>query len=131
MESGYQRVTLVFLGNNTKKTIMGYGMKYTKGGFPFKSTPAKQTKTPNPTTKAVGVDHSKTLSTHLDSRGPIKGDYQMENKGDFNISNLHKDTKISLDKKKMNKGKKKHPLGIEDPAELKKLYEKTENKPRQ
>jgi hypothetical protein len=58
------------------------------------------TKTPNPTTKAVEVDHSKTLSTHLDSRGPIKGDYQMENKGDFNISNLHKDTKISLDKKK-------------------------------
>ena len=56
---------------------MGYGMKYTKGGFPFKSTPAKQkvdpdapgtpgtpgfeppvtsmdylTKTPNPTVKA-------------------------------------------------------------------------------
>jgi len=57
-------------------------------------------KLPNPKTKAVPVDHSKTLSTHLDDRGPIKGDYQMENKGDFNISNLHKDTKISLDKKK-------------------------------
>ena len=56
----------------------------------------------NKTTKAVPVDHSKTLSTHLDSRGSIKGDYEMENKGDFNISNLHKDTKISLDKKKKN-----------------------------
>ena len=104
---------------------MGYGMKYTKGGFPFKTSPTKKkvdpdapgtpgtpgfeppvismdylTKTPNPTTKAVEVDHSKTLSTHLDSRGPLDGDYQMENKGDFNISNLHKDTEISLDKKK-------------------------------
>jgi len=83
-------------------------MKYTKGGFPFKSSPAKVdlTKTPNPTTKAEKVDHSKTLSTHLDSRGPIKGDYQMENKGDFNISNLHKDTKISLDKKKASNKKR-------------------------
>ena len=68
------------------------------------------TKTPNPTAKAEKVDHSKTLSTHLDSRGPIKGDYQMENKGDFNISNLHKDTKISLDKKKMNKGISKEKM---------------------
>jgi hypothetical protein len=58
------------------------------------------TKTPNPKTKAVEVDHSKTLSTHLDSRGPIQGDYEMENKGDFNISNLHKDTEMSLSKKK-------------------------------
>jgi hypothetical protein len=30
------------LGKTLKKTIMGYGMKYTKGGFPFKSSPAKQ-----------------------------------------------------------------------------------------
>ena len=88
---------------------MGYGMKYTKGGFPFKASPTKQKenttphfleKKPNPTVKAQKVDHSKTLSTHLDSRGPIKGDYEMENKGDFNISNLHKDTEISLNKKK-------------------------------
>jgi len=80
-------------------------MKYTNGGFPFKASPAKQKENttphfleqkPNPTVKAKKVDHSKTLSTHLDSRGPIKGDYQMENKGDFNISNLHKDTKMSL-----------------------------------
>ena len=64
------------------------------------------TKTPNATTKAVKVDHSKTLSTHLDSRGSIKGDHEMENKGDFNISNLHKDTKISLDKKKKTNKKR-------------------------
>ena len=91
---------------------MGYGMKYTKGGFPFKASPAKQKenttphfleKKTNPTTKAVEVDHSKTLSTHLDNRGPIKGDYQMENKGDFNISNLHKDAKISLKDKNYKK----------------------------
>tara|TARA_R100000234_G_scaffold33065_1_gene19455 strand:- start:158 stop:574 length:417 start_codon:yes stop_codon:yes gene_type:complete len=28
---------MLFLGNNIKKIIMGYGMKYTKGGFPFKT----------------------------------------------------------------------------------------------
>jgi len=72
---------------------------------------------PNPTTKAV---HRK-----VDTANEMT-DADMENKGDFNISNLHKDTKISLDKKK----KKKHPLGIEDPAELEKLYKKTET-PRQ
>jgi len=72
------------------------------------------TKTPNPTTKAV---HRK-----VDTANEMT-DADMENKGDFNISNLHKDTKISLDKKK----KKKHPLGIEDPAELEKLYKTTEN----
>ena len=84
---------------------MGYGMKYTKGGFPFKSSPAKidLTKKTNPTTKAVPVDHSKTLSTHLDNRGPIKGDHEMENKGDFNISNLHKDTKSNLKNKNYSK----------------------------
>jgi len=75
-------------------------MKYKVGkkgeGFPFKTD---LTKKPNPTTKAVEVDHSKTLSSHLDSRGPIKGDYKMENKGDFNVSNLHKDTKSNLKEK--------------------------------
>ena len=82
------------------------------------------TKTPNPTTKAVDVDYNKTLEAHLDDRTPnAPTDIQMENKGDFNISNLHKDTKMSLNKKK----KKKHPLGIEDPAELEELYKKTEN----
>jgi len=87
---------------------MAYGMKYTKGGFPFKASPAKidLTRKQNPTTKAVPVDHSKTLSTHLDNRGPIKGDHQMENKGDFNISNLHKDTKMSLEKKKASNKKR-------------------------
>lgn len=86
---------------------MGYGMKYTKGGFPFKvDEPHFLEKKVNPTTKAVEVDHSKTLSTHLDNRGPIKGDHEMENKGDFNISNLHKDTKISLDKKKASNKKR-------------------------
>ena len=49
------------------------------------------TKTPNPTTKAV---HRK-----FDTDNEMT-DADMENKGDFNISNLHKDTKISLDKKK-------------------------------
>ena len=71
---------------------MGYGMKYKVGkkgeGFPFKTD---LTKKPNPTTKAV---HRK-----FDTDDEMT-DADMENKGDFNISNLHKDTKISLDKKK-------------------------------
>ena len=45
-DSGYQKVVLSFLGNNTKKTIMAYGMKYTKGGFPFKASPATYEKNP-------------------------------------------------------------------------------------
>jgi hypothetical protein len=93
---------------------MGYNMKGFSG---FGNSPAKQkvdlTKKPNPTTKAVHRDPEEESPTEI----------EMQNKGDFNISNLHKDTKISLDKKK----KKKHPLGIEDPAELEKLYKKTEN----
>jgi len=50
------------------------------------------TKTPNPTTKAI----RSTSKDHLEDWS----DDEFENKGDFNISNLHKDTKISLDKKK-------------------------------
>ena len=61
----------------------------------FGNSPAKQkvdlTRTPNPTTKAV---HRK-----VDTANEMT-DTDMENKGDFNISNLHKDTKISLNKKK-------------------------------
>ena len=100
---------------------MAYGMKYTKGGFPFKASPAKQddflksqneeavkstdylTKTPVGPVATKKTDDSGTLDYHLEKRGdalgaPTAG--QMENKGDFNISNLHTDTKISLDKKK-------------------------------
>lgn len=64
------------------------------------------TTTPNPTTKAV---HRK-----FDTDDEMT-DADMENKSDFNISNLHKDTKISLDKKKKalntasNKSKKIEP----------------------
>jgi len=59
------------------------------------------TKTPNPTTKAVNYDPKKGLAEHLDARTPnTPTDVQMENKGDFNIPNLHKDTKMSLSKKK-------------------------------
>ena len=49
------------------------------------------TRTPNPTTKAINRDMSKDDDWSED---------EFQNKGDFNISNLHKDTKISLDKKK-------------------------------
>tara|TARA_R110000824_G_scaffold141645_1_gene308390 strand:- start:351 stop:614 length:264 start_codon:yes stop_codon:yes gene_type:complete len=55
------------------------------------------TKTPNPTTKAV---HRK-----FDTDDEMT-DADMENKGDFNVSNLHKDTKISLDKKKASNKKR-------------------------
>ena len=145
---------------------MAYNMKRGNSAVPFKelgSSPAKQktkidpdapgtpgkpgyeppvpsmdylTKTPNPTTKAVH-DFS-----GADQKSRDKAD--IGQKQDFSISNLHKDTKMSLNKKpsyqranpgkakalkKMTgvKNKKKHPLGIEDPAELKKLYKTTEN----
>ena len=55
------------------------------------------TKTPNPTTKAV--------NRKFDTDDEMT-DADMENKGDFNISNLHKDTKISLDKKKASNKKR-------------------------
>ena len=56
---------------------------------------------PNESTKAVEYDPKKGLAEHLDARTPdAPTDIQMENKGDFNKSNLHKDTKISLNKKK-------------------------------
>ena len=45
---------------------------------------------PNPTTKAVHRDLEEESPTEI----------EMQNKGDFNISNLHKDTKASLEKKK-------------------------------
>jgi hypothetical protein len=80
---------------------MGYNMKGFSG---FGNSPAKQkvdlTIKPNPTTKAVPADNSEKLSTYLDSRGTIKADYEMENKGDFREEFHHKDTEISLDKKK-------------------------------
>ena len=81
---------------------MGYAMKYTKGGFPFKQDePHFLEKKVNPKTKAVNYDPKKGLAEHLDARTPnAPTDVQMENKGDFNISNLHKDTKMSLSKKK-------------------------------
>ena len=44
-----------------------------------------------------------TLKLHLEKRGDAMGAPtagQMENKGDFNISNLHKDTKANLSKPK-------------------------------
>jgi len=61
------------------------------------------TKTPVGPVATKKTDDSGTLGLHLEERGdalgaPTAG--QMENKGDFNISNLHTDTKISLDKKK-------------------------------
>ena len=46
MESGYQKVIQLSLGNNIKKTIMGYNMKRGNSAVPFKelgSSPAKQT----------------------------------------------------------------------------------------
>ena len=55
------------------------------------------TKTPNPKTKAV--------RRKFDTDDEMT-DADMENKGDFNISNLHKDTKISLDKKKKANNKR-------------------------
>ena len=54
-------------------------------------------KLPNPTTKAV----NRKFNTDDEMT-----DADMENKGDFNISNLHKDTKISLDKKKASNKKR-------------------------
>ena len=64
------------------------------------------TKTPVGPRAEKKKDDSGTLGLFLERRGDAMGAptaSQMENTGDFNISNLHKDTKISLDKKKKKK----------------------------
>ena len=76
---------------------MTFKLKHKNKDFPYK--------TPNPTTKAV----NRKFNTNNEMT-----DADMENKGDFNISNLHKDTKISLDKKKANSKKANKQERIED-----------------
>ena len=70
MENGYQRVIQLFLGNNTKKTIMGYNMKRGNSAVPFKklgSSPAKQ--------KNIGEELQKKYkgkSSTTDREGKLK-----------------------------------------------------------
>ena len=96
---------------------MGYGMKYTKGGFPFKASPTKQKenttphfleKKPNPTVKA-----QKSKSTYNE-----KEEQTIENMSNAKDNNFdgHMEMKINNYKKAskgMNKGiskvKKIHP----------------------
>jgi len=60
-------------------------------------------------TKKTGLGPRAEVKKLKEDKGPTE--IEMQNTGDFNISNLHKDTKISLDKKKekerVNKGKTK------------------------
>ena len=61
------------------------------------------TKTPVGPVAEKKTNDKGTLKLHLEERADTKGaptETEMENAGDFNISNLHKDTKSSLDKKK-------------------------------
>ena len=80
-------------------------------GMDFGNSPVRKevdlTKTPNPTTKAIP-----------NSNVPDDwSDDEFENKGDFNISNLHKDTKISLDKKKKANKHNKYFSKVANPSE--------------
>jgi hypothetical protein len=56
------------LGKTLKKTIMGYGMKYTKGGFPFKSSPAKQKVDPD----APGTPGTPGFEPPVQPGGPME-----------------------------------------------------------
>ena len=104
---------------------MGYGMKYTKGGFPFKASPAKNQINIGGSKDVVGeydksdnVDssYSKRAKTNQTTKAVKRNTYNEEEekvitsmpspigdgggKTDYFISNLHKDTQLSLDKKK-------------------------------
>ena len=75
-------------------------IRYAKSGIIYKDLKdffKSATKTPNPKTKAI--------NRKFDTDDEMT-DAGMENKGDFNISNLHKDTKISLEKKKASNKKR-------------------------
>mgnify|MGYP003126103683 CR=1 FL=1 len=103
----------------------------------FGNSPAKQTT--DYLTKKTGLGPRAEVKK-FDTDDEIT-DADMENKGDFNISNLHKDTNAKLAKghdvaanitegsieSQALRRKKKSALGIENPDELKKLYKTTEN----
>jgi len=80
-----------------------------KGFGGFKSKDKNMlVKKPNTTTKAVNRKFN--TSDEFTSA-------DMENKGDFNISNLHKDTKISLDKKKAQNKKRSYDANKQERIE--------------
>jgi len=113
---------------------MGYGMKYTQGGFPFKEietgTDRVSPVSPSPNLLKAGPEVGKfdvddlignevdPIENKVDPDAPgtpgtlgyeppvkrsdldTKGKKLYDSKTDYFISNLHKDTKISLKKKK-------------------------------
>ncbi len=56
---------------------MGYGMKYTKGGFPFKSSPAK--KKAGPETKKFDIDNIDPFSDEETAYENAQNDYDTDN----------------------------------------------------
>ena len=87
-----------------------------KSGFKMKGMDFGNSPTKVDLTKKTGLgprakkkkDDKGTLKLFLERRADAAGAptaSQMENKGDFNISNLHKDTNISLNKKKKLRAK--------------------------
>ena len=86
------------IGDYNKKSVGNRGFKMNS---PLKMDLTKK-KGLGPRAKKKTNDKG-TLKLFLEKRGDKKGALtprQMQNTGDFNVSNLHKDTKISLDKKK-------------------------------
>jgi hypothetical protein len=73
------------LGKTLKKTIMGYGMKYTKGGFPFKEEMPKDiaasTRTDYKKSKSGSTPNEKTAKNydmhdvHAEQENPTDGRY--------------------------------------------------------
>jgi hypothetical protein len=77
---------------------MGYGMKYTKGGFPFKSSPAKQDKT-----NVQLSEHEKKQGTMVTSGSKNEEINDLEDRLEFLNSDLGGGGKEDL--KIMEKGK--------------------------
>jgi len=61
-------------------------------------------------TKKTGLGPRAEVKKLKEDKGPTE--IEMQNTGDFNISNLHKDTKISLDKKKKEKMSKYYKAAL-------------------
>ena len=94
---------------------MAYNMKGFSG---FGNSPAKQTKFPN---SPGAINRAENKEQKIEN---LKNDHDVNDDGvpQTDPEGYYKKTGIKPPKKK-----KKHPLGIEDPAELEKLYKTTEN----
>jgi len=96
----------------------------------FGNSPAKELKDLRGT-KEKGKKVDLTVKPNPTTKAVKNKDYKIDEKEEQVIENMSNasnfDGHIEMQINKLKKPKKKHPLGIEDPAELKKLYEKTEN----